>query len=77
MSSALAGGFLTTGPQGSPICISNCDKNIFIPDGPAVSAWYFHCHALGSTPGQRTKILQDARYDQKKKQPYFKYYFII
>ena len=28
----------------------------------------FHCRALGSTPGQGTKILQDARYDQKKKE---------
>ena len=30
MSPALAGGFLTSGPQGSPICISNSDKNILI-----------------------------------------------
>ena len=67
MSSALAGGFLSTGPQGSPICISNSDKNILIPDGPVVSTWHFHCHALGSTLGQGTKILQDARYDPKKR----------
>ena len=32
-----------------------------------VRALGFHCHGLGSKPGQGTEILKAARYSQKKK----------
>ena len=32
-----------------------------------VRTWHFHCHGLGSIPGQRTEILQTTLCSQKKK----------
>ena len=37
------------------------------PCGPVVRTRYFHCHDLGSIPGQGTKILQAIQQGQKKK----------
>ena len=37
------------------------------PCGPVVRTRYFHCHGLGSIPGQGTKILQAIQQGQKKK----------
>ena len=38
------------------------------PGGPVVRTLSFHCHGLGSIPGQETKVLQDLQCRQKKEE---------
>ena len=53
-----------------------CNYKMYIgelPGGPVVRTLQFHCHGLGSIPGQETKIPQDSQYRQKKDENKIKY----